>query len=68
MVGITGGFGHFFGKIKVPGAGNTNVNLLQKYNVSLVVREHLGNSIGLETTVHTDGPVHIVRKDPDPHI
>ena len=68
MMGIAGCFGHLFGKIKVPGPGNTNVNLLQKHNISLMVREHPGDSLRLETPVHTDGPVHIVRKDPDPHV
>ena len=62
---VTASLSHFFGQIKLPRAGYTNVNLLQEYYVCLVMVDNLCNSFRSKEPVNADGPMHIVGKNPE---
>ena len=64
---VTASLSHFFGQIKLPRAGYTNVNLLQEYYVCLVMVDNLCNSFRSKEPVNADGPMHIVGKNPEQH-
>jgi len=67
VVRIAEPLGQHLGQVQFPGAGHPDIHLLKQNEIGVVVGDDLGDALGQEAAVNTDGPVDVVRKNPKFH-